>query len=122
MQGFGFPTLTMISLDARRIWARMKSISLHRTMDRGRNYLFQRKKREIAIQPLLLLKTLIDSPAYFFHGFIVLLLYFPQSFEHFVRRSGKVKDPFAYCVVYGGRRDCGEAGTNVFADAIRTIC
>ena len=66
--------------------------------------------------------TLIDSPAYFFRAFIVLLLYFPQSFEHFVRRSGKVKDPFAYCVVYGGRSDCREAGTNVFADAIRTIC
>ena len=49
------------------------------------------------------------------------LLYLSESFEHFVRSSGKVKDPFACCVVYGGRSDSGEAGADVFPNAICAI-
>ena len=55
--------------------------------------------------------------ANFFHVFIVLLLYLSQSFEDFVRGGGKVKDPFADCVVYGGRGDSGKARADVFAHA-----
>src|SRR5512139_2153344 len=55
--------------------------------------------------------------ANFFHVFIVFLLYLSQSFEDFVRSGGKVKDPFACSVVYGGRSDSGKARADVFAHA-----
>jgi hypothetical protein len=56
--------------------------------------------------------------ANFFQIFAELLLYFAQGFENFVGSSWKVKDPFAYCVVYGGRSDSGKTGADVFPDTV----
>ena len=45
MQGFGFATSMMISLDVGPTWARMKSISRYRIMDRGRKQISQARDK-----------------------------------------------------------------------------
>jgi hypothetical protein len=45
MQESGFATLMMISLEVRPTWARMKTISRYRIMDRGRKQISQARDK-----------------------------------------------------------------------------